>query len=101
MGCTVLPSWSVHRRVYGFLGLNVGVCRVVDRVLDVDPPLVREVIPVYMVEDLEDLRGFVGHDFGCGEDAFPLMCRFMFSRFGFARCWVFSCCIYGFAKDSR
>jgi len=34
-----------------FLGLNVGVCKVVDRVLDAGPPLVREVIP-------EDMVGF-------------------------------------------
>ena len=109
MGCTVLPSWSVHRRVYGFLGLNVGVCRVVDRILDVDPPLVREVIPVYMVGDLEDLRGFVGHDFGCGDAVFPLMCRSMFSRFGLSgvRCFVAHCvldfveklCLSGYDRE--
>jgi len=92
-----LPSWNVYWRIYELLGLNVDVCRVVDRVLDVDPPLVKEVIPVYMVEDLEDLRGFIGHDFGCGDSVFPLMCRFMFSRFGLsgARCFT-ACCVFGF-----
>ena len=104
-----MPSWSVHWRVYEFLGLNVGVCRVVDRVLDVDPPLVREVVPMDMVGDLRDLRGFVGHDFGCGDTVFPLMCRFVFNRFGLSgvRCFVAHCvldfveklCLSGYDRE--
>lgn len=88
-----MPSWSIHQYVYELLGLNVSICRVVDRVLDIDPPLVREVVPASMVESLGDLRSFVSHDFGCGDGVFPLMCRFMFDKFGLSgvRCFAAHC----------
>jgi len=41
-----VAGWLLHRDIYAILGLNIDVCRGVDRILDEEPPRVGEVASV-------------------------------------------------------
>jgi hypothetical protein len=66
------------------LGLNLGICREVDDLVDVRPPLVSEVLPGEGVE--EGLR----RNFGYRKSEFPLMYGYVYKRFNIegVRCLV-------------
>jgi hypothetical protein len=71
-----LPSLATHRRVYELLGLNVNVCSEVDRLVDVEPPLITEIDPSYNGGER------VWINFGFRKSEFPLMYRYIYRRFG-------------------
>jgi len=70
-----LPSLATHRRVYELLGLNATVCSEVDRLVDVEPPLIREIDPSYSGDER------VWSNFGFRKTEFPLMYRYIYRRF--------------------
>jgi len=71
-----LPSLATHRKVYELLGLNVGVCSEVDKLIDVEPPLIREIDPSYNGDE----RAW--NNFGFRKTEFPLMYRYIYRRYG-------------------
>jgi hypothetical protein len=72
----VLPGYSSHRRVYEIIGLSAGYCTVIDRIVDEDPPLVRDVFP-----DVGSMEVLPRH-FGYRDREFPYMAKFVLDRFG-------------------
>ena len=77
MGVVFLPSYSAHRRVYEIIGLSAGYCFVIDRIVDEDPPLVRDVFP-----DVGSMEVLPRH-FGYRDREFPYMAKFVLDRFGY------------------
>ena len=75
LGC-FLASLATHRGVYELLGLNVNVCSEVDRLVDVEPPLITEIDPSYNGGER------VWINFGFRKSEFPLMYRYIYRRFG-------------------
>lgn len=82
MSC--LPGLHIHREIYNVLGLNLGICREVDDLVDVRPPLVSEVLPGEGVEER------LGRNFGYRKNEFPLMYGYVYKRFNIegVRCLV-------------
>ncbi|MEM1605307.1 MAG: hypothetical protein QXW41_03600 [Fervidicoccaceae archaeon] len=72
-----MPSYSSHRRVYEIIGLSDGYCFVIDRIVDEDPPLVRDVFP-----DVGSMEVLPRH-FGYMDKEFPYMAKFVLDRFGY------------------
>lgn len=70
-----LPSLATHRGVYELLGLNATVCSEVDRLVDVEPPLITEIDPLY------NGGKRVWSNFGFRKTEFPLMYRYIYKRF--------------------
>jgi len=72
-----LPSYSSHRRVYEIIGLSAGYCFVIDRIIDENPPLVRDVFL-----DVGNMEVLPRH-FGYRDREFPYMAKFVLDRFGY------------------
>ncbi len=73
MGCAWL---GYHSRVCELLGLNPAICRVIDNMVDKEPPMVKEVLPY---QDSEE-RGPVHSGFRKTE--FPLIYRYVVKNYG-------------------
>lgn len=71
-----LPSLTTHRKVYEVLGLSTSICGGVDRLVDVEPPLIREVEPSWQGGER------LWRDFGYRKTEFPLMYCYVYRRFG-------------------
>jgi hypothetical protein len=65
--------------VYEIIGLSAGYCFVIDRIVDEDPPLVRDVFP-----DVGSMEVLPRH-FGYRDSEFPYMAKFVLDRFGYER----------------
>jgi len=72
-----LPSYSAHIRVYEIIGISAGCCTVIDKIIDEDPPLVRDVYP-----DVGSMEVLPRH-FGYRDREFPYMAKFVLDRFGY------------------
>ena len=71
-----MPGWDVHAKVYRILGLNPAICRVIDELVDREPPLVREVIPGVGLEERLPIH------YGFGKTEFPYMYNYVVQRYG-------------------
>jgi hypothetical protein len=71
-----LPSLAVHRRVYELLSLNIDVCSEVDKLVDVEPPLIKEISPSYSGGER------VWRNFGFRKTEFLSMYVYVYRRFG-------------------
>jgi len=71
-----MPGWDLHQRVYRIAGLDVDVCSKVDRLLDEEPPTIREfaaVVPGFVVSSGEYLDERLPRHFGFRRSKFPDM----------------------------
>jgi len=72
----LLPSLAVHRRVYELLSLDIDICSEVDRLVDVEPPLIREIDSSWSSDER------VWRNFGFRKTEFPSMYTYIYRRFG-------------------
>jgi len=80
-----MPGWDLHQRVYRAVGLDVDVCSKVDRLLDEEPPTIREftaVAPGLVVSSGEYLDERLPRHFGFGRSEFPDMFTYVSRTFG-------------------
>lgn len=79
-----LPSLPTHLKIYEVLSLNTDVCREVDNLVDVEPPLINEVFP----EERGGER--LWRNFGYRKNEFPFMYKYIYRKLGLegVRCLV-------------
>lgn len=71
-----MPEWDIHIKVYEILGLNVGICQVIDDVVDREPPKLGEVIASAQL----DVR--LPKHFGFQKSDFPSMYNYIARKYG-------------------
>jgi len=71
-----LPAWETHTKVYKILNLNISLCQVIDHLVDVELPKIKEVI---MHEDKDEglpIR------FGFNKSEFLYMHHYILRKYG-------------------
>ena len=71
-----MPGWEIHSRVYRILGLDDVLCRVIDRIVDEEPPCVKDALPD------QDLEEKVPVHFGFKKNEFPFMYSYIVRNYG-------------------
>ena len=71
-----LPAWEIHTKVYELLGLSTPLCQVIDHLVDVEPPKVKEII---MHEDKDERLPV---HFGFNKSEFPYMYNYVLRKYG-------------------
>jgi len=71
-----MPNLATHKKVYEMLGYNAVVCEEIDKLIDVEPPLFREIFS----ESTGEKR--LWKNFGFRKVEFPLMYRYVLKNFG-------------------
>ena len=71
-----MPGWEIHSKVYRILGLDDVLCRVIDRVVDEEPPRVKDVLPYQDLEEKAPVH------FGFKKNEFPLMYSYIVKNYG-------------------
>lgn len=58
-----MPGWDVHSRIYDLLGLDGRVCRIIDEIVDSEPPSYKEINPEWPDEKAHRHIGFSKNEF--------------------------------------
>lgn len=75
-GSSGLPGWEIHWKTYEVLGLNTSICRIIDNIVDKEPPRASEVLP-YVREGI-----VLPIHFGSKKGEFPYMYNYVAKKYG-------------------
>jgi len=80
-----VPGWPLHQGVYAVLGLDASVCGDVDKILDEEPPTIREVASVVREIRIlsDDYNARLPIHSGFKPSEFPIMYRYVIRTKGY------------------